>query len=85
MKMQVAKIRDREEFTIIYDSEADSNNKYSLYYHTWRQNKNGVYTKRRYLVDKVVSIDMCLAWIMDILNDEKNLQDALSKELRKGA
>ena len=82
MKRQVLKIADREQFTVLYDSEAIPCESYALYYLTHRPNEAGVYTKRKYLVARENSLRACLAWITDILNDQSTFQYAESRELR---
>jgi len=82
MKRQVLKIADREQFTVLYDSEAMPDQAYALYYLTHRPNEAGVYTKRKYLVTKENSLRACLAWISDILYNKRVLGQALSRELR---
>lgn len=82
MKRQVLKIADREQFTVLYDSEAMPDQAYALYYLTHRPNEAGVYTKRKYLVAREKNLQGCLAWITDILNDPDTIQYAESRELR---
>lgn len=82
MKRQVLKIADREQFTVLYDSEAMPDQAYVLYYLTRKPNEAGVYTKRKYLVARENSLRACLAWIADILNDQSVFQFAESRELR---
>ena len=56
MKKQVLKIADREQFTVLYDSEKKPYEAYALYYLTCRPNEAGVYTKRKYLVARENSL-----------------------------
>ena len=78
MKVQKLKMEGEKKFTVIMDTERDWTEQYAIYIHLWRPNKNGVYTRRKYLVDRCHSMKMCLAWIMDILSDDKILANAIS-------
>ena len=78
MKVQMLKMNGAKTFTVIMDTEKEWYVQYSLYIHLWKANKNGVYTRRRYLIDRCPSMKMCLAWIMDILNDDDMLKNAIS-------
>ena len=84
MRTQVLKVTMPHHFTVEFDSEAQYPCQYSIYYHTHKPNTNGVYTRRKYLVDKVWDMNMCLAWIMDVNNNPDVLKNAWSKELKKG-
>lgn len=66
------------EFTVIYDNEGAYSGQYAIYYHPWKVGRNGYYTKRKYLVYRVWSMQMCLAWIMDILNNPDCLANSIS-------
>ena len=78
MKIQKLKMSGEKEFTVIIDTKRDWTEQYELYIHIWKPNKNGVYTKRKFLVDRCSSMKMCIAWIMDILNNEDILKNAIS-------
>lgn len=75
MKVQVLKMKGRDDFTVVHDTD---NNRYGLYIHVWKPNGNGVYTKRKYLVDWCRKMEDCLAWIIDILRDRSCLSRAIS-------
>ena len=83
MKRQVLKIENRYCFSVIWDSVAPNREAYSLYYKTARVNKDGYLTKRKYLVTKEGSLQACLKWIINILNNKETLREAQSSELRK--
>jgi hypothetical protein len=82
MKIQVLKMTMPESFTVIHDTERDFREQYELYFHDWEQNKYGVYTKRKYLVDRVKSMGEAVAIIGDILRDKSSLGFAQSKKLQ---
>ena len=83
MKRQVLKIENRDCFSVIWDSVALNREAYSLYYNMTRVNKDGYLTKRKYLVTKEGSLQACLKWIINILNNKETLREAQSSELRK--
>jgi hypothetical protein len=71
-----------ESFTVIHDTERDFREQYEIYFHDLEQNKYGVYTKRKYLVDRVKSMGEAVALIGDILRDKSSLGFAQSKKLQ---
>ena len=78
MKVQMLKMHGKYDFTVIRDTEKDWTEQYTLYIHKYKLNQYGYRTKRKYLVDRCSDMKMCLAWIMDILNDERILENAIS-------
>lgn len=80
MKIQMLKMNSdyKYNFTVIKDTEREYPEQYALYIHMRKLNKDGYYTTRRYLVDRVWNMSACLAWIMDIMDNEKSLVDAIS-------
>lgn len=68
-KIQVLKIEDSMKFTVIYDHGRESK-PYALYYHYWKQNEYGVYTKRKKLLERYDTMSMCLCHIADIFNNK---------------
>lgn len=82
MKIQALKMTMPESFTVIHDTERDFREQYEIYFHDLEQNKYGVYTKRKYLVDRVKSMGEAVALIGDILRDKSSLGFAQSKKLQ---
>ena len=78
MKIQMLKMNGDKRITVVLDTKRDWTECYEIYIHIWKPNKNGVYTRRKYLVDRVSSMKMAVAWIADILNDDRVLENAIS-------
>ena len=79
MKVQMLKMHGKYDLTVIKDTEStDYTTQYALYIHTYKMGKDGYRTKRKYLVDRCASMEMCLAWIMDILKDDRCLANCIS-------
>lgn len=82
MKRQVLKMECDDIITVVFDDKAEYPCQYSIYYHEWLPNEYGVYSRRKYLVDKVWDMKMVIAWIADILNDKRVLGNSISKVLQ---